>query len=307
MADNPYTQPEPADSGPDAGPALAPPGRARPTWSGLLQLGLVAVPVRAYPATSSAPELPCHLLHAGCGQRLRYDKRCPTHGPVDSGAVVKGYQYAPGQFLVLDEAQLDALRPARDRALALDCCLDPTHLDPALFSGRSLYLTPDGPAAQPAYRVLAQALRQRRRAALGRLVLSGRRQLALVRPAGRLLALHLLHFPAQLRSPAALEAELRPGSVGEVEARLAGELLDAYSRPPRWADYRDDSAQRLAALVEARLRGDTPRSPAPEEAPMPDLLEALRQSVAALHPAAAAEAPSAGPVRARKRAGRRPT
>src|SRR5436853_318722 len=82
------------------------------------------------------------------------------------------------------------------RALALDCCLDPACLDPALFSGRSLYLTPDGPAAQPAYRVLAQALRQRRRAALGRLVLSGRRQLALVRPAGRLLALHLLHFPA---------------------------------------------------------------------------------------------------------------
>src|SRR5437764_1469449 len=154
-----------------------------------------------------------------------------------------------------------------------------------------------GPAAQPAYRVLAQALRQRRRAALGRLVLSGRRQVALVGPAGRLLALHLLHYPAQLRSPAALEAELRPGPVGEVEARLAGELLDAYSRPLRWADYRDDSAQHLAALVEARLRGDTPRPPAPEESPVPNLLEALRQSVAALHSTPAMEAPAAGPVR----------
>ena len=91
-----------------------------------------------------------------------------------------------------------------------------------------------------------------------------------------------------------------------MEARLAGELLDAYSRPPRWADYRDDSAQRLAALVEARLRGDTPRPPAPEESPVPDLLEALRQSVAALHPAPAMEAPAApGSVRGRKRARRR--
>ena len=108
----------------DADPAQAPPGRGRASWSGLIQLGLLAVPVKAYPATALAPELPGHLLHAGCGRRLRYDKRCPEHGPVDAAAVVKGYEYAPGQFLVLDDAELDRLRPARDRALALDCFLE---------------------------------------------------------------------------------------------------------------------------------------------------------------------------------------
>ena len=194
---------------------------------------------------------------------------------------------------MLDEAELDRLRPARDRALALDCFVELGAVDPALFAGRSLYLAPDGPAAQPAYRVLAQALRQRRQGALGRLVLSGRR-LALLRPAGWLLMLDLLHYPAQLRGPAALEAGLRPGAVGEAEARLAGELLDAYTRPVRWADYRDDSADRLAALVEARLRGDSATEPAPEEAPALGLLDALRRSVAALQASAAPAAAAAG-------------
>jgi DNA end-binding protein Ku len=169
---------------PEAGPAQGPAGRGRPSWSGLLQVGLLAVPLKAYPATASAPELPGHLLHAGCGRRLRYEKRCPEHGPVDAGAVVKGYEYAPQQFLVLDEAELAPLRPAQDRALAVDCFLGLEQLDPTQFAGRTLYLVPDGPAARPAYRVLAHALRAQRKGALGRLVLSGRRQLALLRPAG---------------------------------------------------------------------------------------------------------------------------
>jgi DNA end-binding protein Ku len=258
-----------------------------------LQLGLLAVPVKAYPATASAPELPAHLLHAGCGRRLRYEKRCPAHGPVDAGAVVKGYEHAPERFVVLDEAELEPLRPARDRALALDCFLDLGRFDPLLFAGRALYLAPDGPAARPAYAVLAHALGQRHQGALGRLVLSGRRRLALLRPAGRVLALHLLHFPAQLRGPAALEAALGAGPVGAAEARLAGALLDAYSRPVRWSDYRDDSAERLAALVEARVRGQGPPAPAPEEAPALALLDALRQSVAAVHTPPAPPAPAA--------------
>jgi DNA end-binding protein Ku len=261
-------------------------GPARASWSGLLRLSLLTIPVKAYPAAAAAPDVPCHQLHAGCGQRIRYEKRCPVHGPVEAGALVKGYAYAPGRCLVLDEAELERLRPANERALTLERCLDPGQLDPALFAGRTLHLTPDGPAARPALAVLAHALAQRRRAALGRVVLSGRRQLVLVRPAAGLLAAHLLHYPAQLRDPAALAAGLAPGPVGDAEARLAGAVLDACGGPVRWADYRDDSAERLAALVEAKLRGEPPAAPAAEEAPVVGLLEALRRSVAALRPPA---------------------
>jgi DNA end-binding protein Ku len=258
------------------------PPPSRPRWSGLLHVGLLAIPVKAYPALLSAPELPAHLLHAGCGQRLRYDKCCPHHGKLDAAVIVKGYEYAPGQFLVLDEAELERLRPAHDRALTLDSFLDLVQVDPLLYAGRSLYLAPAGLAARAAYAVLAQAMRTRPQAALGRLVLSGRRQLALLRPSGALLLVHLLHYPAQVRSGASLEAELRTQPVGATEARLVGQLIDAYRRPPCWRDYIDDSAQALQAVVQAKLQGRTSVETDLPPTPLPALLQTLRQSVAAL-------------------------
>ena len=71
-------------------PATAPAGR--PSWSGLLQLSLVNIPLKAYAAVRTRDVPTAHLLHAGCGQRLRYAKHCPRHGPVDAAAVVKGYE-----------------------------------------------------------------------------------------------------------------------------------------------------------------------------------------------------------------------
>jgi DNA end-binding protein Ku len=279
---------DPADD-----PGVAPLGR--PTWSGLLHVGLLAIPIKAYPALVCAPQLPAHLLHAGCGQRLHYDKCCPRHGKLDAAAIVKGYEYAPGQLLVLDETELDRLRPARDRALTLDNFIDLDRIDPLFYAGRSLYLAPAGVAAAAAYTVLTQAMRMRHQAALARLVLSGRRQLALVRPTRALLLLHLLHYPAQLRSGTSLEARLCTQPVASTELRLAGELIDAYRRPLRWSDYVDDSVQALLTLVRAKLQGQTVTEPELQPTPQPDLLNTLRQSVAAL-----TTDPSANGVKTRK-------
>jgi DNA end-binding protein Ku len=295
MSDQDPVLTTPLGSDSDAAPVPAEAPLGRPSWSGLLHVGLLAIPIKAYPALVCAPPLPAHLLHAGCGQRLRYDKCCPRHGKLDATAIVKGYEYAPGQFLVLDETELEHLRPARDRALTLDNFIDLEQIDPLLYAGRSLYLAPDGLAAAAAYSVLAQVLRRRRQAALARLVLSGRRHVALLRPRRALLLLHLLHYPAQLRSGTRLEAELPTQPVGAIELRLAGELIDAYRRPLCWSDYVDDSGQALLSVVRAKLHGQTPTEPDLQPTPLPDLLNTLRQSVAAL-----AVNPSAGGVRSRK-------
>ena len=86
-----------ATAAPPAQPAGAPPARGRPSWSGLLRLSLVAVPVKAYPAVSTTTATHFNLLHADCGQRLQYQKRCPQHGPVEAADIVRGYQYGPDQ------------------------------------------------------------------------------------------------------------------------------------------------------------------------------------------------------------------
>src|SRR5262249_55681489 len=110
------TMPAPSADQAAAVPAAAAP-RGRASWSGLLRLSLVAVPVKAYPATTTSPETHCHQLHAACGQRIRYLKQCPVHGPVEAGAIVRGYPYAPDQYVVIADDQLDRLRPAAERAL----------------------------------------------------------------------------------------------------------------------------------------------------------------------------------------------
>ena len=94
----------PLTGSPSAGSASAgsASARGRASWSGLLKLSLVTIPVKAYPAASTSQQIHFNQLHAGCGQRIRYEKHCPLHGKVEAGAIVSGYAYAPEQYVVVD-------------------------------------------------------------------------------------------------------------------------------------------------------------------------------------------------------------
>jgi non-homologous end joining protein Ku len=162
--------------------------------------------------------------------------------------------------------------------LRLEHFLTPAQLDPLLFAGRSLYLVPDGPAAETGYGMLRLALAQQQRWALGRMVLGGGRQVVMVRPAGMSLVLHVLHYPEQVRVcpqpvwPLAKE----PAE----ELRLAEMLIEAAGGQVDWTAYPDQAAQEVKALIEAKLAGRAGAAPVPAPTILP-LLEALKQSVGA--------------------------
>ena len=168
-------------------------------------------------------------------------------------------------------------------------------LTSTLRSTRSLYLLPDGPAAVPGYAVLQAVLVQRRRWAVGQMVLGGQRQLVLIRPAGGVLVLHVLHYPELVRA-CPVPVTRRPAAAEELH--LAGLLLDAASQAVDWSAYRDETAAELRAVVEAKLQGATGEAAAPTAVILP-LKEALQQSVAALALPTAAE-PAAGAAPARR-------
>jgi DNA end-binding protein Ku len=256
--------------------AASPPAATRPSWSGLLQLGLVGIPIKAFPAVRTREVSHFHQLHASCGERIRYAKQCPVHGPVDAAAIVKGYEYGPGQHLVLEPEDLDPLRPAQDRALRLERFVEPEQFDLLLLSGRSLHLLPDGPAAEHPYDVLREGMSERGRWAVGRLVLGGQRQVVVVRPSGAVLVAQVLHFPEHVRGCPRIARD-RANGWGE-ELRLAGQLIDAASGAVDWTTYQDESAQELRALVEQKMQGQMVQAePAATVLPF---LEALQQSVA---------------------------
>jgi DNA end-binding protein Ku len=130
--------------------------------------------------------------------------------------------------------------------------------------------------------VIAQAMAKGGQGAIGRVVLSGNRHLVLVRSTGRLLILDVLHYPATVRAAAAYEAELGGGSATSEELRLATSLIDAASGPINWDHFRDTTAEELTALIEAKL-ANQPLQPLPDEPKaVLQLLDALKQSVAAV-------------------------
>ena len=248
----------------------------RPSWSGLLQFSLVGIPLKAYPAVRTRDVPSAHLLHADCGERLRYAKHCPVHGAVDHAAIVRGYEYGPGQHVLVEPDALDELRPAQDKALRLERFLAPAQLDPLLFAGRSLYLVPDGPAAETGYGVLRLALAQRQRWALGRMVLGGQRQVVVLRPADTALVLHVLHYPEHVR--VCPQTVRPPAHEPTEELRLAGMLIEAAGGKVDWTAYPDQGAQELKALIEAKLAGQ-PAARCEPARMIVSLLEALQQSV----------------------------
>jgi DNA end-binding protein Ku len=291
--------PEQAPNAPPM-PLAAPAPRGRPSWSGLLRFSLVSVPVKAYAAVQASSPSSFHLLHADCGQRIRYAKQCPLHGPVESDALVRGYEYATDQCIIVEPEELERLRPPRDKALVLEQFVPVGAIPPTFYAGRSLYLVPDGAAAQHPYGVLVEAFGRAGRAALGRVVLSTQRQLVLIRAAGRLLVLDVLHYPAQVRSPASWEAELAPCVATAAEQDLAGQLIALASAPLDWTRYRDTSAEELAALIEAKRAQQLPAA-VPEEQPVVlKLLDALKQSVAAACAATEETAPKGRKPRSRR-------
>jgi DNA end-binding protein Ku len=252
----------------------SPAASGRPSWSGLLLFRLVGIPLKAFPAVRTRDLPTAHLLHAGCGQRIRYAKHCPQHGPVDPSAIVRGIEYGRGQHLLLDADELDAFRSPQDRALRLERFLESGQVDPLLFSGRGLYLVPDGTAASPAYGVLHQAMVQRSRWALGRMILGGHRQLVLVRPAKGMLVLHVLQYPEQLR--ACPQGAASPAAQPELD--LAGQLIDAAGGEMDWSAYRDQAAEDWQRLIAHKLEG-LPGTEAEAPVPVLPLMQALQQSL----------------------------
>ena len=256
------------------------PQRGRASWTGILQVSLVAVPVKAYPATSTTDTIRFNQLHAGCGQRIRYEKHCPTHGKVEAAAIVKGYPYAPDQYVVVEDSELERLRPPKEKALLLEQFVEAGQVEPVMLSGRTLYLFPDGLPAQRSYLLLAEAMQRRACWAVGRITMTGRRYGVLVRPLGRMLAMHVLHDPALVRPAAALAADLRDGASSPEELNLACTLIDSASGPLDWSRLRDDTPEKLAQLIEAKLEGREVAAFQEEPVQVLQLLDALKQSVA---------------------------
>lgn len=255
---------------------------SRYSWKGYLRLSLVSVPVQAVNvAVSGQGKVHMHMLHEPCHNRIRYQKVCPVHGEVPNDEIVYGYEFAKDQYAVVDDAEVDKLRSAADKAINIDAFVSPEHIDPMYFDGQSYVLLPDGAIALKPYAVLLKALAEQKLFGVGQAVFSGREQLVAVRPLGGMLGLEMLHFQSQLKPLESIIGDIKLPDVQREELRLANKLVEASTvKNFDLSQYHDTYTDKLRAVIDAKVAGKKIVGHPAEESPaVINLMDALRKSV----------------------------
>ena len=261
----------------------------RTTWNGSLTFGLVSIPVGLAPATKPAArqsDVSFRLLHRECLTPIKQKRWCPVHDrELAPDEIVKGWEASKGNFVVVEEAELEALEAHDDsRSIEISKFVDVGQVDP-IWRDRVYYLVPGSTAAQRRpYRLLLEALRDTGTGALGRFVRSGRESLCLVRGRGDALVLETLYQVEDVYSDAEIVEAMETTGVKKPELELAHQIIESldgdFDPKELTSTYRRD----LRALLEAKLDGQElppPSEPEPEKAPAGDLLAALKASVEA--------------------------
>jgi DNA end-binding protein Ku len=255
---------------------------ARSSWKGFIKLSLVSVPVKAYTANSSSSDISLHQLHTGCNNRIHYLKSCPEHGEVKNEEIVKGYEYAKGEYVIIDEEELEKLRTESDHSIQIDGFIDPSRVDPIYHSGKTYYLVPDGAVGQKPYALLRQAMKQNNLHAVAQVVLAGREQLVLLRPDGEVLVMTVLARKNEVKSAEAFKDEVAETGLSEEEIKLTNLLIGATTlKEFDLGSYKDTYKEKLTQLIQLKVEGkEVVQVPSPEEPKIINLMEALKRSVA---------------------------
>lgn len=253
---------------------------ARAIWSGVLSFGLVAIPVELYSATE-AHRPAFHQFEEGTADRIRYQRVNERTGDeVGYADVVKGADIGGGNYVMLDQDELDSVAPGRSRSLDIHTFVDLDEID-AIYFDKTYFLGPGKEAAKP-YALLRDAMEHSGKAAIASFVMRGKEYLAAVRADGGLLALETLFFADEVRDPRA-EIDTLPGRVklSQQEVRMARQLVDTMSGPWTPSEYRDTYTDRVNELIEAKKNEKEfqPAAEPPAATNVSDLTAALQASV----------------------------
>jgi DNA end-binding protein Ku len=280
----------------------------RTIWNGSISFGLVNIPVGLALATKPAArqsDVSFRTLHRECGTPIKQKRWCPVHErEVERDELVKGWEVAKGEFVMVEDADLEAIMQIDDsKTIEISRFVDAEEVD-AVYFDRTYYLAPAGaPAARRPYVLLLRAMQETGKAAIGRFVRQGAEHLCLIRPRGDALALETLFLSEDVNSQAEIEEAVAESEVKDAELGLARQVIDSLVGEFEPSELTSEYRQNLRAMLEAKLKGEEIAKPEPvPETPVIDLMEALKQSVAEVSdkkPAKRARAASKGGSRKR--------
>jgi DNA end-binding protein Ku len=252
---------------------------ARAIGSATIAFGMVSIPVKLYTSTEASKYISFNQLHKECSARLKQQLVCPQHGPVERDDIVKGYEYARGQYVVFTPEELKALE--EEATYSIDIAeFVPAQAVDRVYLDKVYYLGPDRGGAR-AYRLLSEALQETGRAALAQYAARGKQYLVLVRPAQSGLVMEQLRYAEEVRSFS--EVPIEEIEVKKTELDLAVQLVEqAASNEFHPERYQDAVRKRVLELIERKVAGEeitVEPAAQPAGAKVIDLMEALKASL----------------------------
>src|SRR5689334_24042817 len=256
---------------------------ARSIASLTISFGMVSIPVKLYSATEASKGIHFNLLHKGCGSRLKQQYLCIKEEiPVAREDMVKGYEFAKDQYVMFTPDELKALEEAGTHSAEITEFVPLKSIDPVYFD-KAYYLGPDKGGAKP-YALLARALRESGRCALGRWAARGKQYIVLIRPLEDLvegLVMQQLLYAGEVR--ALRDIDIPKTDVKPQELKLAQQLIEQQSSDKfDPAQYKDEVRSRIEAAVQKKVEGQqitSVEAPEPAAGQVIDLMDALRASL----------------------------
>ena len=259
---------------------------ARAYWQGQIRLALVSIPVEIFAATRSGAKIAFRQIHEPSGQAIRYEKVAEGVGPVDKDDIISGYEISKGNFVLLEDREIEAVKIESKKTLELVQFVNTDEIDPLYFE-KPYYVAPADDLAEEAFVVLREALRKAGKIGLGQLSIRGSEKLVALKPCGKGLLLETLRYSDEVRKGQSFFSEVSGEKPRSDLLDLANTLIEQRSAPFDPAEYHDRYADALRKLIDRKAKSKSNKAiledaedPAPRSGSnVIDLMAALKKSV----------------------------
>lgn len=229
---------------------------ARPYWRGQIRLALVSIPVEVYSATRSGATIAFNQIHEPSGKRIKYEKVVPGIGPVDVDEIVKGFEYSKGEYVLLDEKEIEGVKLESKKTLELTQFVDAQDIDMIYFE-KPYYVVPADDLAEEAFIVLREALRRSRKIGLGQLAMRGREYVVSIKACGRGMVMETLRYADEVNKAASYFRDIGDSDPDEELLDLATTLIDKKTGKFDASEFHDRYVDALKELIERKKKGKT--------------------------------------------------
>jgi DNA end-binding protein Ku len=283
---------------------------ARAYWQGQIRLALVSIPVEIYSATKSGATVSFRQIHEPSGKRIHYEKVVDGIGPVDPDEIMKGFEYEKGEYVLLDEKEIEGVKLESKKTLELTSFVDAHEVD-AIYYDKPYFVVPADDLAEEAFVVLREALRKTKKVGLGQLALRGREYVVSLKPCGRGLVLETLRYADEVNKAASYFRDIGDAEPDEDLLDLATTLIEKKAGKFDASQFHDRYVDALKDLIERKRKSKTGKVSLDTEEKAPskgsnviDLMAALKKSLDKPASGAPAKKPAARKAPAKKPATR---